>query len=64
MPPLFACDVCGYTLDPRHSSVMRLAEVWLVGRGKTVKAVQTEKYVYIHSSCFNKDQRDVQEALF
>jgi hypothetical protein len=43
---------------------MRLAEVWLVGRGKTVKAVQTEKYVYIHSSCFNKDQRDVQEALF
>lgn len=62
--PLYTCDVCGYSLDPHNSSTLRLAEVWLLGRGKTVKSVQTEKHFYIHEACFGRERREQQESLF
>ena len=47
----FKCVVCGIGIDPKSTSVIRQATVWLKGTSKTVVEVVAENHLYRHVVC-------------
>jgi hypothetical protein len=56
MPPLYVCEVCGHALDLNSNVVIRQANVWLKGKGRTVHSVISEDFRYIHEFCHGVDK--------
>lgn len=62
--PLYACELCGFGIDPKGHNTIRLATVWVRGNGKTLFSIDHEHYRYRHDCCVGKNERDQQETLF
>ena len=62
IPPLYTCVACGHHIDPKGSTSLRLAKVWLKGTGKTVSSIEDESFVYRHEFC--RLDNSQQESLF
>lgn len=63
VPPLYTCELCGYEIDPKGGTTVRLATCW-IRQGKTMFSVEQEHYRYRHDFCFTKETREQQEKLF
>lgn len=62
IPPLYTCAVCNHHIDPKATTALRLAKVWLKGTGKTVASIEDEHYIYRHEFC--RPDASQQESLF
>lgn len=54
---VYVCEVCGYKLDPKSSSVLQYVSGWVRGSGKTVQIFEERTFRYKHDVCIPSSEK-------